>query len=274
MKKIPKKKYLILLFTTMFVVTLWQLRNVKNQESSLKINKEDEANFFKKTEKDIDLDLLLKMQTKVQANTTDMMNESTEINPNDKFFPALKLLAAQNLKTVLKNSYSSKACSTDKRTVVDINGDGLADFIYHYYCYGTGYVTDRFYLIKIYLSNGGGFDMTYYCYYDMYNGKYKGNCANSSGISAVSEDKENMTESDIIDPNDKVYNAAQNLRTEKNSTLIDVNGDGLIDLFHHPANAAKIYLNNSNGFDLYYSCTYDNNKKIYKGDCANPNDLL
>ena len=108
----------------------------------------------------------------VRAGDGDNLPESRELNPEDKMFEILDLLRQGS-------KQGHKAAVYQYKTLIDFNGDGLTDFLYHYYNDGNG---EKDY--RVYLNSGNNFDMTYNCkqngnnYHDRSkNSIYKGDCA-------------------------------------------------------------------------------------------------
>jgi len=83
---------------------------------------------------------------------------SEYLNPNDEMFYALLALVP----------YSTN--SGPNKTIVDINGDGLNDVIYHHESYRR---------LAVFLNNGGsGFHISYQCKYKSAGTpQYQGDCA-------------------------------------------------------------------------------------------------
>jgi len=88
--------------------------------------------------------------------------QSSYLDPNDKMFYALVAL--------MENSYSpSSSIMYTYKTIVDINGDGLNDILYHVYNYNQ---------FAVFLNNGGmGFDIVYRCRRHQSPLLYEGDCA-------------------------------------------------------------------------------------------------
>jgi hypothetical protein len=79
--------------------------------------------------------------------------------------------APWNLDFIARKSYPSADDAPINTTeqFIDLNGDGLSDYIYdyryYYVGYGNKYTKDQ---TCVYLSNGNGFDLAYHCYADIY----------------------------------------------------------------------------------------------------------
>ena len=115
--------------------------------------------------------------------------KSNELNPNDNMFHVLKLMVHSTANN------EGGAVLYKFNTNLDINGDGLVDFLYHkhsrqreYFTSGnSSYVNNcNVYDFRVYLNNGTGFDQDYYCLYreDCRNAstyRYKGDCADPTG---------------------------------------------------------------------------------------------
>jgi hypothetical protein len=75
------------------------------------------------------------------------------------------------------NPSTTATYTSEANNFLDINGDGLTDYIYAYDYHSTNKTTER----CVYLNNGGGWDLVYYCKYDSYpQPLYKGDCADTS----------------------------------------------------------------------------------------------
>lgn len=93
-----------------------------------------------------------------------------------------------NLDFIPREKYDSdqpESWYTDEQ-FVDLNGDGLSDYIYKYSyyinAYGNKYTNDQ---TCVYLNNGSGFDVAYRCVADVYyapteSESYYGDCADMS----------------------------------------------------------------------------------------------
>lgn len=126
-----------------------------------------------------------------------------------------------------------------KYSFQDVNGDGLPDFLYHE---RHAVVQPRKYL-ALFLNSG---DLNYVLVYRraVYNGNYYGDCV--EGVSLPPE-------TDMI--NEVAFLMGFYYDTELppvSPVMLDMNGDGLLDMFQHSGTTAVLYINDGNlNFNRY-----------------------
>lgn len=82
---------------------------------------------------------------------------------------------AQSLYILSRTMIEGEHHNTNPQSLTDINGDGLADILYHYRSYND---TFSFFYAAILLNQGGlNFDLTYKCVSDIGRLIYYGDCA-------------------------------------------------------------------------------------------------
>lgn len=184
--------------------------------------------------------------------------------------------------------------TTNFSTVADINGDGLADVLYH----DSGYPGGSSKQYAIFLNMGNQrFEMAYKCVYNSVSGvpNYYGDCADT-GSAATNQFPDTFrtytawTHSANIDPDDTLmqtlfYQSHDGVQSagDRYVSLTDINGDGLVDIVHHyvPTYSPQeydfaVFFNRGDlQFELGYKCVtrdvdgYGSGQVWdYFGDCA------
>ena len=169
LKKMKNAQNILFLPIMIFFMGMLFWQNERNQKQNRELVYEL-VNSFKKEapqiseglppEEELNQEMLSRIP-EVQASTLD---------PNDKMFDVLKNLA---------DHFSQY--NVNKRqniTNVDINGDGLIDFLFHRYNY-SAHSRDYSYILEVHTNNGNGFDNAYRCTYSRSNNHdyYYGDCA-------------------------------------------------------------------------------------------------
>jgi hypothetical protein len=110
----------------------------------------------------------------VKAQTTTRMIAG----PHEYPFISTYLTPVSSTQNTNLPTYALPALTTHNNgqpLTIDVNADGLLDYVYSYYASGTAASTKQF----VILNTGSGFNLAYICDYTLASGvhTYKGDCA-------------------------------------------------------------------------------------------------